>query len=87
MKILIDRTKCNVYDPACEAHFGWHFLREEITPVDCTLEVIDDGRPERTFVIKDKDGLEKVLVVDDDNLAEAYDSWILAWEKERQVQG
>jgi hypothetical protein len=86
MKIIIDRTMCNVYDPACEAHFGWHFLREEITPVDCAIEVIDDGRPERTFVIKDKDGKEKVLVVNEENLAEAYDSWILAWEKERQIQ-
>lgn len=84
MKILIDRRECNVYDQACEAHFGWHFLREEITPVDCAVKVIDDGRSDRTFVIQDKDGQEKVLVVDNDNLAEAYDSWILAWQKQQQ---
>ncbi|HSF80152.1 MAG TPA: hypothetical protein VLA49_02900 [Anaerolineales bacterium] len=81
MKIVLDRRGCKCYTPACEAHFGWHFLREEITPVDCTLEVVDDGVPERTFYIMDRDGLDKVLVVDETNRDLAYDSWTLAWEQ------
>ena len=83
MKIVLDRRGCACWEPACEAHFGWHFLRGEITPVDCTAEVIDDGRPERTFVILDRDGLDKVLVVNEANWAEAYDSWVLAWEHQQ----
>jgi len=85
MKIVLDRRVCICYEPACETHFGWHFLREEVTPVDCTVEISDDGRPERTFLILDRDGLDKVLVVDQNNWAEAYDSWQLAWEKQQEA--
>jgi hypothetical protein len=81
MKIVLDRRSCNCWDPACETHFAWHFLREEITPVDCTIEIAEDGQPETTFLIKDRDGIDKVLVVDKDNFADAYDSWRQAWEQ------
>jgi hypothetical protein len=86
MKIVLDRRSCTCWEPACETHFGWHFLREEITPVDCTLEIVDDGSPDTTFLIMDRDGLDKVLVVNQDNLAQAYDSWIIAWEQQQQHQ-
>jgi hypothetical protein len=82
MKIVLDSRSCNCWDPACETHFGWHFLREEITPVDCTVEMVDDGREELTFFIKDRDGSDKVLVVDESNRAAAYDSWRQAWEQQ-----
>ena len=83
MKIILDRRTCNCWEPACETHFGWHFLRKEITPVDCTVEIREDGQPETTFLILDRDGIDKVLVVDEENWAEAYDSWRLAWEKQQ----
>lgn len=83
MKIVLDRRSCNCYDQACETHFGWHFLREQITPVDCTVEMVDDGEKEYTFYIKDKDNSDKVLVVDDDNRDLAYDSWLLAWQEQQ----
>ena len=84
MKIVLDRRSCNCWEPACETHFGWHFLREEITPVDCVIEMTDDGRPETTFIIKDRDEMTKVLVVDEKNRPEAYDSWRQAWEEQGQ---
>ena len=87
MKIMLDRRTCNCWQAACESHFGWHFLREEITPIDCTLEVIDDGKAERTFLIIDRDGIDKLLVVDDSNWADAYDSWQLVWEQQQNVGG
>jgi len=83
MKIVLDRRSCNCWDPACETHFGWHFLREEITPVDCTVAIEDDGKDQITFFIKDRDEVDKILVVDEDNRADAYDSWLLAWEKQQ----
>ena len=83
MRIVLDRRSCNCWDAACETHFGWHFLREEVTPVDCTVKMVDDGRQEVTFQIKDRDGIDKKLVVDQDNYAEAYDSWQLAWEQQQ----
>jgi hypothetical protein len=87
MKIILDQRTCQCWDAACETHFGWHFLREEITPVDCTADVVDDGRPELTFVIKDRDGRDKVLVVDEENRDLAYDSWRLAWEQQHAKSG
>jgi hypothetical protein len=87
MKILLDRRSCSCWDPACEAHFGWHFLRGEITPVDCTAEMVEDGKAELTFCILDKDGVDKELVVNDANRAEAYDSWRQAWERQQAAQG
>lgn len=86
MKIVLDRRSCNCWDPACETHFGWHFLREEVNPVDCTLEIVDDGKPETTFYIMDRDGSDKVLIVDEDNYGDAYNSWRLAWEKQQTSQ-
>lgn len=83
MRIVLDRRECNCWDPACETHFGWHFLRGEITPVDCTVEMVEDGKPERTFYIKDRDGVDRVLIVNDENWAVAYDSWLLAWEQQQ----
>lgn len=86
MKIILDRRSCNCWDAPCESHFGWHFLREEITPVDCTLEIQDDGKPERTFFILDRDGIDKTLIVDEDNRALAYDSWQTAWDQQQKAE-
>ena len=83
MKIVLDRRSCNCYEPACEAHFGWHFLREEVTPVDCTVQMVDDGKSDITFFIMDRDGVDKALVVNEENHATAYDSWVLAWEEQQ----
>ena len=82
MKIVLDRRSCNCWKPACESHFGWHFLRDEISPVDCTIEMIEDENPELTFFIKDRDGEDKILIVDETNRADAYDSWFQAWENQ-----
>ncbi len=84
MKIVLDRRSCNCHEPACETHFGWHFLREEITPIDCVIEISDDGQEQITFFIMDRDGVDKTLVVDESNRADAYDSWLLAWEEQQE---
>ncbi len=87
MKIVLDRRSCTCWEPACETHFGWHFLRQEITPIDCVVEMVDDGREELTFFIKDRDGVDKELVIDAGNRAVAYDSWRQAWEQQQAARG
>ena len=87
MKITLDQRNCKCWDAACETHFGWHFLRGEITPVDCTADIQDDGDQSITFLIKDRDGSEKTLRVDDSNRSEAYDSWRQAWEQQQAETG
>ena len=83
MKIVLDRRSCNCWEPACETHFSWHFLRQEITPIDCVIEMTDDGSPNLTFVVLDRDGIDKTLVVDEHNHDEAYDSWRQAWDAQQ----
>jgi hypothetical protein len=83
MKITLDRRSCKCWQPACEAHFGNHFLGEEIEPVECLIQTEDDGHPEMTFLILDRDGVDKTLVIDENNRADAIDSWRLAWEKQQ----
>jgi hypothetical protein len=80
MKIKIDRRGCNCWIASCEACFGWHYLDEEVRPNYCLLEIEEDDQPGRTFVIMDRDGKEKILVVNEDNWAQAQDAWALALE-------
>ena len=84
MKITLDRRSCNCWQPACEAHFGNHFLQDEISPVECLIETQDDGKSDLTFFILDRDGVDKVLVIDESNRSDAIDSWRLAWEKQQE---
>jgi hypothetical protein len=44
----------------------------------------DDGKEELTFLILDRDGVDKTLVVDKSNQAVAYDSWMQAWEQQNK---
>jgi hypothetical protein len=87
MKIVLDRRSCNCWEAAFETHFGWHFLRDEITPVGCTVEIADDGKEEIAFLIKDRDTVDKILDVGESDRADAYDSWLNAWQKQQKESG
>ncbi len=80
MKIYLDRRDCPTWAAPCETCFSSHYLGEEIEPNYCLVRTVDDGRVERTFVIKDRDGVDKVLVVDENNWADIHDSWMTIWE-------
>jgi hypothetical protein len=82
MKLYLDRRNCNSWAAACETCFSWHYMRDEVEPNYCLYDLVDDGRPERTFYIKDRDGVDKILVVDENNWQDVYEGWILDWEKE-----
>lgn len=83
MKIYLDRRGCNCWAGSCETCFSWNYLREEILPNYCLLEVQEDHRPARTFYIQDRDGSVKTMIIDEHNWAEFYDSWQLSWEKQQ----
>jgi hypothetical protein len=84
MKIVLDTRICNCWDAACSAHFSSHFLGEEITPIDCVVEMIEDDSSDITFEILDRDGTHKTLVVGKENYADSlHDSWREAWEKQQ----
>ena len=85
MKVVLDLRTCNCWDAACEAHFGSHYVRDEITPVDCMVEMVDDGQKELTFFIKDRDGSDKTLVVNEENRADVYDAWRKVLDNQPEV--
>ncbi|HUF40272.1 MAG TPA: hypothetical protein VMN57_17245 [Anaerolineales bacterium] len=80
MKIWLDRRVCDVWEAACESDFADKFLGDEVLPAACTVMLAEEDDNEQiVFYIRDRDGSEKELVVDDGNLAEAIDSWMKAY--------
>ncbi|HBY97670.1 MAG: hypothetical protein M5U01_37275 [Ardenticatenaceae bacterium] len=84
MIVYMDRQWCSCWQAACEATFGWKLLYRDFGPGGCMVETEEDGRPELTFYIKDRDGVDKVLVVTEENWADAYDSWLLLWQRQER---
>ncbi len=84
MKLVLDRRSCTCWQAPCDSHFGNYFLGDEVKPVDCLIQMEDDGKAEITFIILDRDGIDKTLVVDENNRTEAIDSWTAAWEAQQK---
>ena len=85
MKIWLDRRVCDVWEAACESDFADKFLGDEILPAACTVMLAEEDDNEKiVFYIRDRDGSEKELVVDDSNLAAAIDSWMLAYAEQKK---
>jgi hypothetical protein len=75
---------------ACESCFGWHLdhlMENDFLPSTCTLEWDDECRDEITFFVHDKDGNDRTLVVNQENWADAYESWsrLLAKQEDARV--
>ena len=84
MKVYMDRVSCPCWQASCESSFGWrlmHLLEGETLPGGCMYAFEEDGKKPITFFIHDHDG-NKVLKVDDRNYPEAYDSWLLLWQRQ-----
>jgi hypothetical protein len=56
-----------------------------MTPIDCVVDMIDDGQKDITFCIKDRDGSDKTLLVTDKNRDQVHDSWLKAWEEQEGI--
>ncbi len=83
MKVFMDRINCPCWQASCESSFGWrlvHLLNGKILPGGCMVDFEDDDQKAITFYIHDHDG-DKVLEVNDKNWPDAYDSWLLLWQR------
>ena len=88
MKIWLDRRACSLWAAACESDFAEKFLGDEVLPTACSVMIMEeDDSDELTFFIRDRDGKEKELSVTDENLSEAIDSWIKAYEAQKGDNG
>lgn len=83
MRIYLDRRGCPCWSAACETCFSWNYLREEILPNYCLVDVQEDFRPARTFYVQDRDGSVKTIIVNEQNWADFYDAWQLAYAEQQ----
>ena len=83
MKVYMDRNLCERWIAGCESCFGVRAEKGEFLLDGCVLDVVDeDKRDEIVCYIKDRDGEDKVLTINEDNWAEAFDSWQQLLEKQ-----
>ena len=88
MKIWLDRRACTLWAAACESDFAEKFLGDQVLPTACSVMLMEeDNKEEITFFIRDRDGKEKELIVNQGNLADVMDSWIKAYEKQKGENG
>jgi len=86
MKVYLDRNYCIRWSAACESCFANHLVSGTFDTTDCVLDVVEDEDPQITFFMRDRDKEQKLLVVDENNWADAYDSWMLLYEKQQADQ-
>ena len=82
MKVYMDRIWCTCWQASCESTFGWKLLHNDFSPGGCVVNTIDDGEEDITVYIHDEDR-DKVLIITEENMGDAYDSWQLLWEKQQ----
>ena len=78
MQIEMDLESCPTWMGACESCFGYHLARTmkgDFQPSACTIKWDNECQEEITYLLRDKDGQDKVLVVNQENWADAYNSW------------
>lgn len=83
MKVYMDRNLCSRWQAGCDSCFGTRVERGEFILDGCVLEVLEDDCDDFTLYIKDRDGTDKTLIVNEENWPEAYDSWQQLWEKQQ----
>ena len=89
MKVYLDRESCPTWQGACESCFGWHLeqlMDGDFQPSACMVEWDDECRDEITFFMRDKEGKDRVLVVNQENWSDAYDSWSKLLEAQEKEQ-
>lgn len=74
MQVFMDRTACSCWIAACERTFGWRVEHNDWSEGGCIVQATDDGKPEVTIFLKDRDG-NKVMTLTDLNRWDAYESW------------
>lgn len=84
MKVYSDRNECNIiHNAACETCFAQRVELKEFDLGGCVLEVTETDNIDDIFIfMKDRDGENKEMHITKDNWAEAYDGWMLFYEKQ-----
>ncbi len=74
MQVYMNRKWCTCWWVACERSFAWRVTHNDWGPGGCVVETEEDGRPEITVLIKDRDG-DKSIVITDRNRNDVIDGW------------
>lgn len=92
MKVYLDRNHCPVHQAACDSCFGGKIEMffsgvvnlDDFRVTGCVLKLEEEENlDEITFYMKDRDGEDKVLIVNQENWPDAYNSWVDLYEKQQ----
>ena len=92
MKVYLDRNHCPVHQAACDSCFGGKIERVFSDPIrlddlyvtGCVIKLEEEENlDEITFYMKDRDGEDKVLIVNRENWPDAYNSWVDLYESQQ----
>ncbi|MDH5506418.1 MAG: hypothetical protein OEZ02_04290 [Anaerolineae bacterium] len=88
MKVYMDRNHCDLWQASCESCFGRKIILKEFDIEGCVMKILEEeNKSEITFYIKDRNGSDKVLYVNQENWPDAYNSWLLLWEQQQTKDG
>ena len=84
MKVYMDRNHCQLSQAACESCFGGRIILKDFDIEGCVMKIEEeDDKDNITFYIHDRNGTDKELYVNDENLPDAYNSWLLLWTEQQ----
>lgn len=82
MYIVLDRSLCKKTLEACTSCFASHIRNGDFAVADCVVSQDYEDRAELIFDIFDRDKSFKKLVVKEENLEKALQSWQTLWEEQ-----
>ena len=82
MYIVLNRGLCNKSPDVCTSCFATHIRSGDFAVADCIVSLDHQDRAELIFNIFDRDKSFKKLVVKEENLDKALQSWQALWEEQ-----
>ncbi|TAK13378.1 MAG: hypothetical protein EPO32_05540 [Anaerolineae bacterium] len=84
MKIILNRNTCTHHQAECEKCFGNKLMLNAFEDANCVQEIRDPHITDIiTIYMTDRDGSQKTLILDKASFPDAYDSWMLFYEKQQ----
>jgi hypothetical protein len=76
MQLTINRNMCGHHPAACEQCFGEFLRRGSVPDRGCFTDIIDDGRPEITAIIRSGPYFGTLVVTEENREEIIYDGWM-----------
>ncbi|MDH3944714.1 MAG: hypothetical protein OEV06_11525, partial [Anaerolineae bacterium] len=79
-----DRNHCQLWQAACESCFGGRVMLKDFDIEGCVMKIEEEGDTKNISIfMHDRDGTDKELLINEENWPDAYNSWMLLYEKQQ----